>query len=72
MSESPFTRDDVRRKWDDFTESEIVEIGESPQRLVAALQDKFGLSEDEAARSVTDFCRDDVNPNPASNSRDDV
>ena len=47
----------IRERWDDFNELEIDEIGHSTDRLRLALEQKFGLSPDEAARQVDDFLR---------------
>lgn len=53
-----FTSEQLLRMWDDFTRVEADEIGGHPGLLVNALQDKFGLSKDEAARQVQDFLDD--------------
>lgn len=61
MSESKtpaFTKADVLTQWDDFTEAEAAEVEGRTDLLVAALQDKLGLSKDEAARQVVDFLSD--------------
>ena len=53
-----FTAEQLLKTWDDFTASEADEINGHPGLLVNALQDKFGLSKDEAARQVQDFLDD--------------
>lgn len=64
-----FQSEQLLSAWDDFTRVEADEIGGSSAKLVAALQDKFGLSKDEAARQVQDFLDDGA---AANNSERDT
>lgn len=61
-----FTAAEVRSEWDDFTQSEAEEVAGRTDLLVAALQDKFGLSADEAARQVQDFLDDGDSTNQSA------
>jgi len=45
----------ILQHWDDFTLEEIDWISGDPRKLQEALVQKFGVSEDEAARQVFDF-----------------
>ena len=60
-----FSVEDVLKEWDDLTTAEAEEIAGRPDLLVAAIQDKFGVSHDEAARQVQDFMADRPESGPA-------
>jgi hypothetical protein len=51
----PDLRNHIRESWTDLTEPELDWVGNKPERLAAALAEKYGISRDEAARQVWDF-----------------
>ena len=51
----PVSQDRILKYWDDLTQDEADWIDGDVNRLIEALQTKYGLSADEAARQVSAF-----------------
>lgn len=45
----------VREKWGKLTDDELETIAGSKDRLVGALQEKYGVAKDEAERQLTEW-----------------
>ncbi|SFH93255.1 hypothetical protein [Planctomicrobium piriforme] len=51
----PISNERILEHWDDFTADEVDWVDGDAQRLIEALETKYGLSGDEAARQVAAF-----------------
>jgi uncharacterized protein YjbJ (UPF0337 family) len=48
-------RTKVQERWADITSEELDQIGGSYDRLIAKLQEKYGLTQPQAERELQDF-----------------
>jgi uncharacterized protein YjbJ (UPF0337 family) len=48
-------RDKVQDRWSELTTEELDEIGGSYERLVSALQEKYGITQEQAELELREF-----------------
>jgi uncharacterized protein YjbJ (UPF0337 family) len=45
----------IRQQWGDITDDELEQVGGQRDKLVGKIQEKYGLSKEEADRQIRDF-----------------
>lgn len=48
----------VREKWGDLTDDDIEQLGGKKDKLAGKLQEKYGLTKEEAEKQIDDHFRD--------------